>query len=502
MRGCDDDMLFNSTEFLFAFLPIVWCGYAIAARLGWSRGLVVWLGAASYVFYGWVEPRLVVLLALSTVFNFIAGWGIARARDAGRERSATLLCGLAVAADLVLLGYFKYTNFLLETLGTLGAPMSNIARIALPIGISFYTFTQIAFLVDTRRERGHDPRFLDYVLFVAYFPHLVAGPILHHRDTIPQFRRSVERGSGTTDAALGVSIFIIGLAKKVLIADNLAPFADAVFGASMTGAPSFASAWAGALAYTFQIYFDFSGYSEMAIGLSLLFGVRIPLNFASPYRAASVIDFWRRWHMSLSRFLRDYLYISLGGNRRGAKRRHLNLMLTMLLGGLWHGAGWTFVLWGGLHGFYLVANHLLRAVRPPRPDGDPAWSLWAKRFVTFIAVVIAWVVFRAETPSSALRVLAGMSGMGGDDVPFPGGAYVVWAWSAGCLAIVWLLPGVHRIFATHRVTTEIPASVADGPAYGISLWRPNSIWAICLAFAAATVVLVLSEYSPFLYFRF
>lgn len=265
-------------------------------------------------------------------------------------------------------------------------------NIILPIGISFYTFTQIAFLVDTYQEKVNEYRFIHYLLFVTYFPHLIAGPVLHHKEMMPQFADSRIYKFSTTDFAVGLTIFCIGLAKKVLIADNLAPYANPLF--SGADAPSLFIAWGGVLAYTFQLYFDFSAYSDMAIGLSRLFGVKLPLNFNSPYKATNISEFWGRWHMTLSRFLMDYLYIPLGGNRTGIIRRYRNLITVMLLGGLWHGAGWNFVIWGGLHGVYLIIHHgwgklseLLNF-----PVNLVLWRLTATS-ITFLSVCFAWVFF-------------------------------------------------------------------------------------------------------------
>jgi D-alanyl-lipoteichoic acid acyltransferase DltB (MBOAT superfamily) len=263
------------------------------------------------------------------------------------------LLASAIAVNLILLGYFKYANFFADNLNHFAGTALPIGQVILPLGISFFTFTQIAFLVDTYQGKVKEFNFVHYTLFVTYFPHLIAGPVLHHKEMMPQFAKRNVCHLNWDNVAVGLSIFVLGLAKKVLIADSLAEFATPIFSAVAAGGqPMLFEAWIGALAYTLQLYFDFSAYSDMAIGISLMFNVRLPMNFNSPYKATSIIDFWRRWHMTLSRFLRDYLYIPLGGSRNGKAQRYLNLMITMLLGGLWHGAGWTFVIWGGLHGFY------------------------------------------------------------------------------------------------------------------------------------------------------
>jgi D-alanyl-lipoteichoic acid acyltransferase DltB (MBOAT superfamily) len=321
-------MLFNSYLFLFVFLPITFAGYF---ALGRFKAAVAWLVIASLVFYAQSGWQFVLLLLASIAFNYLIGTLLIRAKLQPATRYNILTIG--VAGDLLTLGYFKYAGFFTENIDAVFGTEIAIA-VLLPVGISFYTFTQIAFLVDAYRGNVAHYALSPYALFVTYFPHLIAGPILHHKDIIPQVEREPKR----PDAHLilwGWVTFSIGLFKKTCLADGIQPFVSLAFGPST---PSFDQAWLGALAYTFQIYFDFSGYSDMAIGISLMFGVFLPLNFNSPYKATSIVDFWRRWHMSLSQFLRDYLYIPLGGNRHGLALRYTNLMITMVLGGLWHGA--------------------------------------------------------------------------------------------------------------------------------------------------------------------
>ncbi|MBL8463808.1 MAG: MBOAT family protein, partial [Thauera sp.] len=353
-------MLFNSPEFIYLYLPIVLVGFFWLAATS-HRIAAVWLAAASCFFYGWWNPVYLGLLGASIVFNYGMGIRLAResARPPGERRRAFLV--FAVGANLLLLGYFKYFNFFADSARVVFDGHWHFDAIVLPLGISFFTFTQIAFLVDAWRGEAREFNFVHYTLFVTYFPHLIAGPVLHHREMMPQFAQPSTYRLDWENIAVGLAIFGLGIFKKVVLADGIAPHANAVFQAAEAGqALSLLDAWGGALAYTFQLYFDFSGYSDMAIGLSRMFGVKLPLNFDSPYKAGSISEFWRRWHMTLSRFLRDYLYIALGGNRKGSLRRHANLFVTMVLGGLWHGAGWTFVVWGALHGFYLMVNHAWR----------------------------------------------------------------------------------------------------------------------------------------------
>src|SRR5437763_5998372 len=395
-------MLFSSYTFLFQFLPATVLAFAAARRHSPRAGIMV-LAGASLFFYGAWRPVYLLLLIASITINFALGL---RMQDPLRRRAAG---SFGVALNLAVLCYFKYTNFIFDSLNVLtGVPLPFV-NIILPLGISFFTFQQIAYLVDVMRGAKVERDLLSYTLFVSFFPHLIAGPLVHHAEMIPQFKRA-RSGRSAVLAARGLAIFAAGLFKKVVIADNLAQFVTPVFAhLDAGGGVTTEWAWLATLGYSLQIYFDFSGYSDMALGLALMFGIRLPVNFRSPYKAASIIEFWRRWHITLSRFLRDYLYIPLGGNRLGGQRRYANLMVTMLLGGLWHGAGWNFFIWGGLHGLYLCANHLWRGWRgEPKNPALPAKALgWV---VTFFAVVIAWVFFRAKTAAGAWQMLGSLFG--------------------------------------------------------------------------------------------
>jgi alginate O-acetyltransferase complex protein AlgI len=412
-------MLFNSYEFLFVFLPLVGAGYFLLAARG-ARAGIVWLTLASLFFYAWWSVNALPLLVLSALFNYAMSARLHAQSGAEPKRRGRTLA-VAIAVNLAVLAYFKYANFFVENLNQLltwwGEPPAPALRVILPIGISFYTFTQIAYLVDCHGGRVRDRDFASYLLFVTYFPHLIAGPVLHHAQMMPQFADPAIRHFDPARCATGTAIFTVGLAKKLLLADPLGTYADAVFGGVAAGAtPGLIASWFGALAYAFQIYFDFSGYSDMAVGLSLLFGIRLPFNFAAPYRATSMVDFWRRWHVSLSDFLRDYLYIPLGGNRLGRLRRYLNLGATMAQGGLWHGASWTFVLWGCLHGAYLTVNHMWRETRPAGTERGAAAGVagWA---LTFACVCLAWVLFRADSVATAWQIYRGMFGCEGVSLP-------------------------------------------------------------------------------------
>jgi alginate O-acetyltransferase complex protein AlgI len=478
-------MLFNSYPFIFVFLPIALAGYF---WLGRSSNLapVWWLAVASLVFYSLSNWQFVPLLVGSVAFNYVIGWLLITKRLRSTARFAALTTGVAV--DLVVLGIFKYAGFFAANLNAL-LSTGFAVNILLPVGISFYTFTQIAFLVDA--FRGNVARYAlpHYALFVTYFPHLIAGPILHHKDMIPQFE---DKKSKRPDAHLmlcGLIIFAIGLFKKTCLADAIQPLVAPAFGANT---PSFDQAWIGALAYTFQLYFDFSGYSDMAIGISLMFGIFLPLNFNSPYKATSIVEFWRRWHMTLSQFLRDYLYIPLGGNRHGRVLRYVNLMITMLLGGLWHGAAWTFVAWGALHGAYLCANHAWSNYGPTLAPRFARAANMAAFVLTFLSVVIAWVFFRADSISSALLVLSRM--VDPTNIVFGRGEMANATFIAVYAMIAWFAPNTQEIMGYDHKNRVVGA---DPRAW---LRRPGFLYA-----AAATLafgVLGISQHSEFIYFRF
>jgi D-alanyl-lipoteichoic acid acyltransferase DltB (MBOAT superfamily) len=497
-------MLFSSYTFLFQFLPVVALAFAAARRHSPRAGILVLVGASLF-FYGAWRPIYLLLLTASIAANFSLGLLM---EDPLRRRA---IGTAGVALNLALLCYFKYTNFIFDSINMLtGAPLPFM-NIMLPLGISFFTFQQIAYLADVMRGVPVERDILSYGLFVSFFPHLIAGPLVHHAEMIPQFKCE-RRGRSAVLAARGLAILAAGLFKKVVIADNLAQFVSPVFAHLDAGGGVTTSwAWLATLSYTLQIYFDFSGYSDMAIGLALMFGIRLPVNFRSPYKALSIIDFWRRWHITLSRFLRDYLYIPLGGNRQGEQRRYLNLMLTMLLGGLWHGAGWNFLIWGGLHGLYLCVNRLWQgrravAVSTGRFATIVSWS------ITFFAVVIAWVFFRARTLAGAWQMLAGLFGVGAGSSAFVspgilrlmdlpvlvgeerlllfGGAAVMLT-----LAIALWLPNVPQLFGyrEYRRGSEPSAWLR---------WRPNLAWALVSALAFATSLFGMWQHLEFLYFQF
>jgi len=497
-------VLFNSYDFLFFFLPLTWAGFFAIGHLGKLRLAVPWLVVASLAFYAWWNPPYVVLIVASIGFNYTLGSWIAGrdGRPPARERGRRLALAFGVGANLAALGYFKYAGFLLENVNAVFGSSLSVGPLVLPLAISFFTFQQIAYLVDAWRGEAPGHRLLDYCLFVCFFPQLIAGPIVLHREMLPQFRDRRFGDVEPSHLAVGLAAFGIGLFKKVLIADSLAPYANPVFaGADAGHVPGMLQAWTGVLAYTFQLYFDFSGYSDMAIGLARMFGVRLALNFDSPYKATSLIDFWRRWHMTLSRFLRDYLYIPLGGNRKGTAARYRNLLVTMLLGGLWHGAGWTFVVWGALHGIGLMANHFYR-----RLAGAPfaAWPRPVRRLaggtLTFSWVVLGWVFFRAGSLSGALDLLAGLCGMGGSGAPTGDLVPLVALAAAG--AVVWLAPNTQQILWDHAPALETyPGEIRPWHRTWLR-WQPTTAWAIASTALLLVAVDSLARPTVFLYFQF
>ena len=519
-------MLFNSLEFMFLFLPATFIGFF--AFGGWRRDVAAaWLALASLVFYSWWSPIYVLLLLISIGCNYFFGMRIAH--SAHRKRAWLIV---AIALNLLALCYFKYANFFIENTGTLLGADWKIAEVILPLGISFFTFTQIAFLADTYQGKAREYNLIHYMLFVSYFPHLIAGPVLHHKQMMPQFGMPETYRISSSNIAIGLTIFAIGLFKKVILADGIAVYATPVFSAAEHGKIlTIIEAWGGALCYTFQLYFDFSGYSDMAIGLSRLFNIKLPLNFNSPYKAANIVDFWRRWHMTLSNFLRDYLYIALGGNRYGVIRRYVNLEITMLLGGLWHGAGWTFVIWGGLHGIYLVINHLWRGMR--RNVGADSGASGFGRIlgiaITFAAVVVGWVFFRSANLSTANSIIQSMFGFHGVMLPSalrgalgPDGQANLAAlgitfgdvgglfkrpfetfWIVGSMAFVWLLPNTQEIMGGYRPAwTDDEKTQAVPQRKTLLTWKPRACWAIATGITLAWGILAISRVSEFLYFQF
>jgi alginate O-acetyltransferase complex protein AlgI len=528
-------MLFNSPEFILGFLPATLILFFLIARQGANRLAIGWLFTASLVFYGWWNPANLLILLSSIAVNFGLGMAIAQAAVPLIKRG-WLLLGLTL--NLGLIGYFKYADFALQTVNGVFATNVQLGEILLPLGISFFTFQQIAYLIDRYREPTDSRyRWLDYGLFVAFFPQLIAGPLLHHQETISQFTRKTLFRLQPENLAIGLTIFAVGLFKKVVLADTVAVYATQIFDAAADGESlSLLEAWIGALSYSLQLYFDFSGYSDMAIGLAFLFNLRLPINFNSPYKATNISDFWRRWHITLSNYLRDYVYIPLGGSRKGEWRRNVNLLLTMLLCGLWHGAGWTFVLWGGLHGVYLLIHHQWRS---QRSSGDsPSLSVWQREcswLLTFLAVVAGWVIFRAPDLPTAAMMLKSMACGNGISLPE--------SWSSDFLqtlgvrfdgwlpnlsievdqiddvtevepTVIFIVLAVQllivRCWPNTQQWIDYGKSIPDRPPVATLRqrlaaklrWQPTHGWAILSALMTAIALLNLAKVSEFLYFEF
>ncbi|MEA2780683.1 MAG: alginate O-acetyltransferase complex protein AlgI [Rhodospirillaceae bacterium] len=521
-------MLFNDPIFLFIFLPATVCAYIVTRQIGGARAVLGLLVLASMLFYAWWNPVYLPLLAGLAVFNFVLARRITTERERGRFRQIGFLLAFGVSTDLLVLAYFKYTDLFINTANSALGIEFPLQHILLPLGISFFTFQKIAYLADASQGevRRHD--FLEYCFFVMFFPQLIAGPIVHHREIFSQIQRVDAFSVQPTHLMVGLTIFLIGLFKKVVVADHLAPVSTEVFNTASTGQPlHFFQAWQGATAYTLQLYFDFSGYSDMAIGAARLFGVRLPINFDSPFQSTSIIEFWQRWHMTLSRFLRDYLYIPLGGNRKGKRRRYINLMLTMAIGGLWHGAAWTFLLWGFLHGSFLIINHAWRAVWVPI---DSWWSRGIARLVTLIAVIVAFATFRAPNLEAAVRMYRAMAGLpqslvqphgrpatsiaqlsanvAGAD---PGPTTWTPVWVVFWLAVLWLLPNTQQLMSKFRPAFDYDsASWLRRPPLlyhvkqfrSLLCWRPTALGAALVGLMAGLAYLTLQHVSEFLYYQF
>ncbi|MBF0478948.1 MAG: MBOAT family protein [Candidatus Omnitrophica bacterium] len=499
-------MLFNSYEFIFFFLPVTLLVFYTLGSMGMARSAIGWLFFASIFFYGWWNPVYVGLILFSICINYTIGYWLGKFFDQKRKRKKFLLVA-GLGFNLGLLAYFKYTNFFLSNInGVFHSHFPN-EHIILPLGISFFTFQKVAYLVDAYEGKAREYDFLNFCLFVTFFPQLIAGPIVHHKEMMPQFKKDHYCFSHS-ELALGLTMFSIGLFKKVMLADNLAIYASPVFDAARAGTPvGSAAAWVGVLCYTFQIYFDFSGYSDMAIGLGRMFGIKLPLNFNSPYKAIGIVDFWRRWHMTLSRLLRDYLYFPLGGNRCGKVKRYANLMTVMIIGGLWHGANWTFVLWGTCHGLYLIINHAWnKAIEIFK------WK-WAEEFifqymaglVTFFAVVLAWVLFRSDNITTAGRLYHAML------VKWTPGTTNHLALNtshilniAGSFLFVWFLPNTQELLRKYEPAIDFKEQDVKPLVRGLRWleWRPTAGWGIVFSIIFVISIFNMVKISEFLYFQF
>ena len=490
-------MLFNSYEFIFAFLPFTFFVYFYLNRKRLTEAAKAFLVFASLFFYSWWNIAYLPIILASMLFNYVVGVSLSKKGEHAKVgKKAVLVFG--IVANVALLGYFKYADFFLENINLVTGANIPLLHLALPLAISFFTFQQIAYLVDSYRGETKEYDFLNYANFVTFFPQLIAGPIVHHAEMMPQFARKRNKVKHYSNIAMGLFIFSIGLFKKVVIADTFGVWAKQGFDVAQS--LNFFEAWATSLSYTFQLYFDFSGYTDMAIGAALLFNIKLPINFNSPYKALSIQDFWHRWHMTLSRFLKDYIYIPLGGNRKGEYRTYYNLMVTFLIGGIWHGAGWTFLFWGFLHGLALVIQKVWNSL------GFRLHTLLAW-FITFNFVNIAWVFFRAKEWDDALKVLGGMAGTNGFVLPgflrtklgflqTHGIEFGQWmqkmaiAGDGGMKAVVWTMGGFILILA-FKNSNELLERFD---------FRKRELLFMLVCFTVA--ILSLKKASDFLYFNF
>jgi len=524
-------MIFSSAVFIFVFLPIVLLGFQLSLRLRFRHAPLIWLISTSLFFYGWWNPVYLLLIIPLIVANYVLGRIIV---GAGTPQLRKLYLYAGIILNLGTLIYYKYAGFLIDNINAVAGTRFDVGLIVLPLGISFFTFQKIAFLVDAYKGRVSRISLADYSLFVLFFPQLIAGPIVHHAEIVPQFKELHKQSLVWDNLTFGACVFLVGLFKKIVFADSLSAYAvGPVFGAAEMGEDlTFLEAWAGVLAYTLQLYFDFSGYSDMAIGAARMFGIRLPENFNSPYKSTSIIDFWRRWHITLGRFLRDYLYIALGGNRHGNTRRYVNLFLTMLIGGIWHGAGWTFVIWGALHGSYLMVNHGWRALKqriwPQRdPHSGSRLGTLLSIALTFLAVVVGWTFFRAKSVDAAMTILHAMAGGNGvmlpteiASIPIVGSMVgyfadfgerrevfgnisqpMTFVYIAVLLAWCWLLPNAQQMFRPYQVALSAETSL---PGIAALVFKRTWAWAAAAGATFAICLLYLQSNiaQEFLYFDF
>ena len=487
-------MLFNSYIFIFGFLPATLTIFFQLHRFRLSRMAVVSLTIASLFFYGYWNLNYLFLLIFSIISNYYIGEYIKNLNN--KNKSKKLISILGILYNLIIISYFKYINFFVTSWNQFFLSEWDKFSIILPLGISFYTFTQIAYLVDIYqgKVRDEDYSLLTFTLFISFFPQLIAGPILRHNEIIPQFSRLKNFTLSYKNLILGLFLFILGLAKKVLIADKLALWVSPIFDNS--NMMTFIESWAGALGYTFQLYFDFSGYSDMAIGLGLMFNLTLPINFNSPYKSISIIEFWRRWHITLSNFLRDYLYIPLGGNRLGETRRYLNLLITMLLGGLWHGAGWTFVLWGGMQGIYLSINHVWNKLNISLPK----LFCW---MTTFIATVFSWVLFRSSSLENAITFWKTMLGVNGIYLTEKYSVYFPWLSNLG-IQFQENFPYLDAPFTKINYILILLFCICFFPNSQeiMGYFKPNIVWLTMGVILTCYCLLSLNQVSEFIYFQF
>lgn len=471
-------MLFNSIEFLFIFLPVTFFIYFLLNKLKLIKIAIGWLVFASLFFYSYWKIDYLPLILCSMLFNYSVGYTLTHEKT---KINRKLLLLFGIFCNVMLLGYFKYFDFLINNINYILHTGFDTLKIALPLGISFFTFTQIAYLVDAYKKEVKEYDFLNYALFVTYFPHLLAGPILHHKEMMPQFSDLRKKFINHKNIFLGITLLAVGLFKKVMIADNLSPFVQTVFDSAEV--VTCLEGWIASLAYSFQLYFDFSGYCDMALGIGYLFNIYLPINFNSPYKADSIQDFWRRWHITLSRFLRNYIYIPLGGNRAGEFKTYRNLFLTFLIGGIWHGANWTFIIWGILHGIAICIHRFWKSL-------DIKINRYFSIFFTFVFINFTWVFFRANSVSKALEILKGMFGFNGISTFEIDKMRFAFENNTEKISIILLTACIILIFFAKN-SNEI-----------VTKLKPTKIILLATIILFITSILSLNKISEFLYFQF
>ncbi len=519
-------MLFSSNDFIFLFLPASLLGYQLLSSQG-RTALLTWLALVSLFFYAWWNPTYLLLLIASIVVNFFFSRLIG-SKSNEKARSCWLFA--AIAANLLLLMWFKYLFPLLNFFHRHGLIHHGFADVLLPLGISFFTFTQIAYLIDLRQGIAKQQGILAYTVFVTFFPHLIAGPIIHPREIMPQLEGDRMGSLRSDDMALGLSWFILGLGKKVLIADRIAPLADVLY--AHPGGLGFAGTWLGVICYSMQLYFDFSGYSDMALGLARMFSIEFPINFDSPYKAPSIIEFWQRWHMTLSRYIAEYLYTPIlqavnsrrmDAGKKVSRKAQATLegflqmiffptMTAMFIAGIWHGAGVQFLIFGLLHGFYLVVNHAWRLLTPKGNSLHAKLPTSLSILGTFLCVVVSLIFFRANGIRDAVYILGTMFGAHGIGPAFNGNPLLqeiprtsvfltkistAAVAIAACLVVVWGMPNTQEILGQlTRDTVRLPSLLSR------LIWRPTAAWSLALMVLFCLSLLMLDTSSRFLYFQF
>ncbi len=505
-------MAFNTFQFILVFLPLVYIGFLLVHRVfGWA-GVYPYLALASLAFYAQFSPVLAAILVGSVVLNFGAASAIRGLREGGRP--AGWPTALAVAANIFALGYFKYTNFFIDITNSVGGTDFSHLNIIVPVGVSFFTFTQIGFLLESYSGQAGKVGFSKYALFATFFPVVTAGPLLLQREIFPQMEDRQGPAFSSVALSVGLTMFGIGLFKKVILADSIAPYADVAFdGVALGAGIDMLTAWVGSLAYTLQLYFDFSGYSDMAVGLGFVFGLKLPLNFNSPFKATSISDFWRRWHMTMTRFFTTYLYtpMAMTNTRKAMKGGYgpvhrwlvasaVPVTYTFLLAGIWHGAGWSFVVYGLVHGLALAVNHGWRHFKMTEIGRPAGWTL------TMLVVVVGLVIFRAPDLSVAGTMLSGMFGLsaltGGADAfdmvkvdLFPALSMI-----AILGGIVMLSPNSQQILRTHWISCDEEDKSA--PVHSAIRWQPTAVWALVAAVMMVLAFTSLGDNGNFLYYQF